>query len=122
LHPGPSPVSPTGGEAARVPGELATGAQFLRMRWRGEAPLARVFWRDMLLAGTLVNASATLLAVLLLSAGVSMLLVGIAYFAPLPFNVFLVVAVWRSAESAAGTTALAARMAALAWLLAATAL
>jgi hypothetical protein len=75
----------------------------------------------MLLAGTIVNVTSTLLAVLLLTTGASMPLVALAHFAPLPVNLFLVVAVWRSAESAAGTAALAARTVALAWLLAATA-
>jgi predicted phage tail protein len=122
LHQGPSPASATGANASRTPEGLADGAGFFRTRWRGEAPLAGVFWNDMLLAGTIVNGSATLLAMFLLSAGTSMILVGITYFAPLPFNLFLVVAVWRSAAAATATAAFAARTAALAWLLAATAL
>jgi hypothetical protein len=122
LHQGPSPASFTEGEASRVPGGPAACARFFQRRWRGEAPLAGVFWNDMLLAGTIVNVTSTLLAVLLLTTGASTPLVAVVHFSPLPLNVFLVVAVWRSAESAAGTVALAARMAALAWLLAATAL
>lgn len=114
--------SATEGDASPIPGGASAWTRSLRARWRGEAPLARVFWVDMLLTGTIVNALATILAACLLSAGVPTPLVGIAYFAPLPLNIFLVVALWRSAAAAEGMTATAARVAAVAWLLAATAL
>ena len=122
LPPLTAKASATEGDASRVSRGPAACARFFRTRWRGEAPLARVFWNDMLLAGTIVNVISTLLAVLLLTTGASTPLVALVHFSPLPVNLFLVVAVWRSAESAAGTAALAARIVALAWLLAATAL
>lgn len=116
----PLPLSPT--ELCPAPRPPATCAGYFRMRWRGELPLARVFWNDMLLMGTLVNAATTLLAVFLLATGARLPLVALAHFAPLPFNVFWVVSVWRGAAPAGAATALAARVAALAWLLTVTVL
>lgn len=98
---------------------LSTGsaiAEFFRARWRGAAPLGLLFWRDMAVVGTAVNVAATLLAVALLGAGASLPLVLAVHFLPLPYNIFLFVAVWRSAGRAAGWAAHAAPLAAAAWL------
>jgi hypothetical protein len=92
------------------------------MRWSGQVPLAKVFWNDMVMVGTIVNVITTLLAMLLFIADASIILVVMTFFSPLPFNIFWVVAVWRSADSATGTKACVARTAALAWLFAVTAL
>jgi hypothetical protein len=81
-----------------------------------------VFWDEMLLAGTAVNVAAALLAMLLFSVEAPVALATAIYFAPLPLNCFLAVSVWRSAASASQATAFAVRFAAVAWLLAATAL
>ena len=95
---------------------------YFRARWRGEVPLATVFWNDMLFVGTTVNIMTTFVAMGLLTLGVPTMPIVLTYFAPLPFNLFLVAAVWRSAENAAATTGFAARCASLVWLVAATAL
>jgi hypothetical protein len=92
------------------------------MRWRGEAPLDRVLWTDMLLIGTAVNAATTVIALFLISSDAPSAFVVAIYFAPLPLNAFLVFAVWRSAEAASATTAFAAKAISLVWLVAATAL
>ena len=76
----------------------------------------------MVLVGTAANVVTTLTAMILISAEASIALVVAIFFAPLPLNAFLVVAVWRSAESASATAAFAARIASVAWFLAATAL
>lgn len=94
----------------------------LRARWRGELPLGLVFWNDMLLLGTAINAAATLGAMLLLASDAATALAVVVFFAPLPANVFLLVAVWRSAGAAPPATAAAARTAAFVWFLAATSL
>lgn len=114
------PLTPSGSGVCPAPGGPATCAGYFRKRWRGELPLARVFWNDMLLVGTIVNATTTLLAVLLVTAGVAKALALATFFAPLPFNVFLVVSVWRSADAATGIAALAAKTVAVLWLLTAT--
>lgn len=95
---------------------------FIVCRWRGAVPLSQVFWTDMVIVGTAVNLVATLAAMFLFSRDAPVVLSAATYFSPLLLNVFLVVAVWRSAASASPTVALAARAAAIAWLVAATAL
>lgn len=92
------------------------------MRWRGEAPLGAVFWDDMLLLGTGVNVAATLAAMALVAGGVPGALAAATFFLPAPFNLFLLVAVWRSAAPAPAGTATAARVAAALWFVVATSL
>lgn len=94
----------------------------MRRRWQGEAPLGKVFWDDMLLVGTAVNVATTLLAMFLFSTAAPVALAVTIFFVPLPLNFFLAVAVWRSAGAAPAATAFAARMAAIAWFVAATTL
>ncbi|MGE5768372.1 MAG: hypothetical protein ACM35H_14380 [Bacteroidota bacterium] len=89
---------------------------FLRARWRGELPLRTALWWDMALVGSVVNLAAMLAALLLLARGAPDLLGAAVYFAPLPYNLLLLVSVWRSAERAGGPGAQGARALALAWL------
>jgi hypothetical protein len=100
----------------------ARAARWLRARWRGEGPLGEVFWNDMLLVGTGINVATTLAAMALLASEAPTALAAAVFFAPLPVNLFLLVAVWRSAEAAPPGLATAARLAAALWFLAATAL
>ena len=85
-------------------------------------PLARVFWQPDAFIGTMVNVVTTLVAIFLLSRGAPTMLVVMTYFAPVPFNLFVVTAVWRSAEAAPATARFWARGASLVWLMGATAL
>ena len=91
-------------------------------RWRGEAPLGTVFWDDMLIAGSALNLGLTRLAMALASADAPDAVAALAFFAPLPANLFLVAAVWRSAARSRPLVAAAARGAALFWLVVATTL
>lgn len=65
-------------------------------RWRAEVPVRQLLWWDMLGVGTLVNLSASLLALALVSQGVSPVLGAALHFAPLPYNLFLFRALYRS--------------------------
>lgn len=76
-------------------------ADFFRSRWLGQVPLDRLFWRDMLLAGTLINMASSALALVLLGLKLPLWLVLAVHFAPVPYNIFLTSAVWRTAESGA---------------------
>lgn len=87
--------------------------------WRGELPLARVFWIDMLAIGSLVNIVATIGAVLLFAAGAPIALGVAVHFAPLPYNILLFLAVWQSAAREASDWSFPAQAAALIWLVAA---
>lgn len=81
-------------------------------RWRGEVPLARMFWRDMIGVGSLLNLAASIGALILLAHGAPAGVAAALHFAPLPLNAFLFAAVWRNGRRSPLT-----RTAALAWLL-----
>ena len=97
----------------------ATGS-FFAARWRGEVPLTRLLWRDMLLVGTLVNLLTSFLGLMLFTTEAPTALAAAVYFSPLPYNVFLLAAVWRTADRAGQPPLSAARVIALAWLVLAT--
>jgi hypothetical protein len=95
---------------------------FFLSRWRGEAPLPVVFWRDMIAVGTAVNIVAAMTALILLAAEMTTAIVLAVYFAPLPWNLFLFFSVWRSAENTPGSAASLAKAAAAVWVVIMTAL
>jgi hypothetical protein len=68
---------------------------FLARRWRGQVPLRLLFWRDMLAVGTVLNLFATFAALGAAAAGAPMAWAAALHFAPLPYNVFLFIALWR---------------------------
>ena len=72
--------------------------EFFARRWRGEVPLATLFWRDMIVVGSLVNALATLSALIAATQGVALGVAAAMHFAPVPYNVFLFTAVGRSPQ------------------------
>ncbi|TKT79045.1 hypothetical protein [Aquamicrobium sp. LC103] len=100
---------------ARAPG-------FLAARWRGEVPLATLFWRDMILFATLFNLAMMTASLVLLELGYPLWLVIAVFAAPLPLNVFLVACVWRTADRSASRYGHAAKLSALVWLVVATVL
>ena len=83
---------------------------FFRSRWRADVPMRVLFWRDLVLVGTLVNVLFTGVALALAASGLSIALAAAVHFAPLPYNLFLVAAVWRLPASALH------RWAAVGWL------
>ena len=90
---------------------MAGPTGFFSRRWRGAVPLSRLFWLDMIGIATLVNLLASLAALILLSRGADARLAVALHFAPLPYNLFLFMAVWRSPQRTATTSAMA-----IAWL------
>jgi hypothetical protein len=89
---------------------------FLLSRWRGQAPLETVFWRDMIVIGTAINIAAAVAVVALLIYGAGTPTALAVHFAPAPWNFFLFLAVYRSADNAAGANVLAAKAGAALWL------
>ena len=91
-------------------GQAATGGRddaarrFFRSRWRGTVPLGRLIWRDMMLVASALNALASMLALWLLGLGVPPLVALPVHFALLPYNLFLALCVWRTAERTGGST------------------
>lgn len=93
-------------------------AGFLRSRWQGNVPLDRLFWRDMLLAGTAINIASSALALVLLGLKLPLWLVLTVHFLPAPYNIFLALAVWRTAETAGGFKAQLMMLGSALWLIA----
>ena len=92
---------------------------FLASRWRGEVPFERLFWFDMLVVGTLVNLAAATLSLILFGLDAPAAAAIAVFFSPLPYNLFLFAVVWRAAERAQSSRALA-WLGAVAWLVFAT--
>ncbi|WP_274627080.1 hypothetical protein [Arvimicrobium flavum] len=107
-------AAPSPNEDGRAP------VGFFRSRWRGEVALGTLFWRDMAVVGTAINLATTLLALALLGLGFSLAVSLAAHLAPLPYNFFLFLAVWRTSDRAGGWVAQLAPLGAAAWLVVAT--
>ena len=89
---------------------------YFQRLWWAEVALARVFWRDMAVVGTIVNVVAIAVAAFAAALGAATGL-GLALFmAPTPYNIFLVAAIWRRADAERTEWAWPARIGALAWL------
>ena len=91
-------------------------SRFFAARWSGSVALERLFWRDLIIVGTAINIAATLAALGLLAAKAPLAAALGVHIAPLPYNLFLAFAVWRTAERKGGGLALAYQLAAIAWL------
>ncbi len=89
---------------------MNVAGEFLQSRWQGHVPLPRLFWRDMLGVGTLINVLASFLALMVAAQGATSSAAVALHFAPAPWNVFLAWCVMR--HPGAGSTR---RFLALAW-------
>lgn len=98
-------------------GKAGHAAGFFRSRWRGTAPLDRLFWRDLVLVGTAINIASSALALILLGLKLPLALVLAVHFAPVPYDFFLTFAVWRTAEKSGGVKALLMTLGATLWLI-----
>ena len=92
--------------------------EFFRARWRGQAPLDRLFWRDMLLVGTALSLASSALALILLGLKLPLWLVLAVHFLPVPYNIFLTIAIWRTAEKSGGFKAQLMMLGSVLWLIA----
>jgi hypothetical protein len=86
--------------------------------WRGGLPLGRAFWLWGVLGGGVVSLFATLLALMLVAAGAPAWLAVLVFAAHLPWNLVVLVGVWRSAGRPEVSRAAAnlARSVILAWV------
>jgi hypothetical protein len=87
-------------QAAERP--VPAAGSILRRLWGGEVPLARAFWYYAMIGGTALNAMTTLLAMALLSMDAPAALAVIVFALPIPYNLLVLVAVWRSAGAYQG--------------------
>ena len=74
---------------------MTPGGGFFARRWRREIALPVLLWRDMVGVGTAINLLATFAALMLAAKGFDAWVAAALHFAPLPYNVFLFLAVWR---------------------------
>lgn len=74
---------------------------FFARRWRGEVALGLLFWRDMLGVGTVLNLLVGFAALIAVSQGVDARLALALHLAPMPYNLFLCLAVWRDPQRTA---------------------
>lgn len=73
---------------------------FVRSRWHGNISLRRLFWWDTLAVATLVNAVVAMFSLILLAKGLADTgMWALLHLILLPYNLFLVMAVWRHAQS-----------------------
>jgi len=100
-------------------GGPASGGRLVRFfadRWNGDVPLGRLFWYDLLVVASAINVAATLASLGLLAAKVPLAAALGVHASPIPYNLFLAFAVWRTAERRGGGLALFYQLAAVAWL------
>ena len=85
--------------------------------WRGEITLRRVFWWYAILYGACANLTATVIAFTVVASDGPGWVAAAIFFLPLPYNVFAVICVWRSAARYRGNArwAEAARITSIAW-------
>lgn len=69
---------------------------FITQRWHGRIGWRTLFWRDLLLIGTVLNALMTGVALALLSQDVPLPWVLFAHLLPPPYNLLIVTAIWRA--------------------------
>jgi hypothetical protein len=79
--------------ALSTEGEIRRIVEF----WRGGLPLGRAFWLWGILGGGIVSLVTTLIALMLVAAGAPAWLAVVVLAAHIPWNIVLLVGVWRSA-------------------------
>ncbi len=66
--------------------------------WAGQVPLGEAVWTYAVAYGFVINAISHGLLLALLVNDMGLVLVAVAFILPIPYNLLIVVAVWRSAE------------------------
>jgi hypothetical protein len=87
--------------------------------WAGDVPLGQAVWTYAVVYGLLINAVSSLLTFALFAQDAPAIF-GLAFLvAPIPYNILVVIGVWRSADRYKGPTSHAeiARFATIAWMI-----
>jgi hypothetical protein len=92
-------------------------AAYIGSLWRGEFPLGRVLWSEMLIIGTVVNIGATIAALLLFVSGLPVAIGVAVHFLTLPYNLLLLLGVWHAAQRDASQWSFAAQAIAVMWFI-----
>ncbi len=81
--------------------------QFFRERWRGAVPMRRLFGRDTLVVASLINLFASGVGLYALATGAPGWVAVALHLAPVPYNLFLLLAIGRSPGRSTGIELLA---------------
>jgi hypothetical protein len=107
-----SPIA--NGDGSR-PSRWGGVAGYFRVLWSGTEPLHRVIVSDMLIGGTLINVVAMGAAFVLFGLEAPVWLATVVFFSPVPYNLFLVLVVWKTASMSGSPLAWPARVLSLLW-------
>lgn len=96
--------------------------QWLADLWNGRVPMSRVFWEYAICFGTVLNLLTTIASFALVAGDHPGWLALAVFFLPAPYNLLMIVAVWRSALHYRGRQiwATLARALIIVWAVAAT--
>ncbi len=86
---------------------------FFSDRWRAKVNYRRLFWLDMVAVGTLINLFISFAALMLVALGGEPIWAVLLHFSTLPYNAFLLAAIWRFPAVTPAT-----RLASSAWFVA----
>ena len=70
----------------------------IKALWRGQVPLEIAFWRYAVIYGLFLNVTTSLMFMALTAAHVGTAILIAAFLLPVPYNILVIVAVWRSAD------------------------
>lgn len=95
----------------------------IRSLWDGDLPLGEAFWWYAVGYGLVLNLVTSLLFLALLMKGASVIVLVLSFLLPVPYNLLVLVAVWRSAGRYPGPRKWAdlARAGTLVWMVVLTA-
>jgi hypothetical protein len=68
---------------------------FFSDRWHAQVTLRQLFWLDMLAVGTVINLFASFAALMVVALTKEAPWALVLHFLPLPYNAFLLAAIWR---------------------------
>ena len=93
-------------------------AGFVKRLWAGDLPLPQAIWEYAVFYGLLINVLTDVLFYALLINDANSVLVVLAFALPIPYNIFVIVAVWRSAGRYPGPEKLRdlARLGTVVWM------
>ena len=69
--------------------------RFFSDRWHAKVTLRQLFWLDMLAIGTVINLFASFAALMVVALIKEPTWALVLHFSPLPYNAFLLAAIWR---------------------------
>ena len=108
--------------AVKMAGSRHRTIELVKRLWAGQVPLGQAFWHYAVGYGLLINLVTSLAFLALIARDANTTLIALAFALPLPYNVIVTVAVWRSANFYPGpkTWADLARVGTVIWMIALT--